>query len=257
MNSISSAVLPPSLMVVCHLQGLFLAFQQSCTFIHLTCNVAASASPRRHILWPGRTILYSWSPIQPFILVHCTHSFIHSSNTNKLCQIWPYLGYTVFWQRRCTQEDSVWPGRSRNQPGAFNLQAVEAFVAAVDLGISWQNRAMRSNVILCSMVRSETKAHQILTPPHTKTTGMATDGALVVVERALNRSGPVNQPPKNEGGSGAQFYICWTPHRSNWRWKGHILDCSIYQIRYSVTVSFPSPPRAKYFSKRIHGLHFK
>ena len=45
MNSISSAVLPPSLMVVCHLQGLFLAFQQSCTFIHLTCNVAASASP--------------------------------------------------------------------------------------------------------------------------------------------------------------------------------------------------------------------
>ena len=47
---------------------------------------------------------------------------------------------------------------------------------------------------LCSVVQTETKAYQILT--HTKTTGMAADGALVVVERALNRSGPVNQAKK-------------------------------------------------------------
>ena len=49
---------------------------------------------------------------------------------------------------------------------------------------------------LCSMVQTETKAYQILPPLYTKTTGMTADGALVVVERALNRSGPVNQPPK-------------------------------------------------------------
>ena len=67
-NSLSSAVLSPSFMIFCYMQGFIIAFQHSCTFIHLTCNVAASASPRRHILWPGRTILYSWSPIQPFIL---------------------------------------------------------------------------------------------------------------------------------------------------------------------------------------------
>ena len=46
------------------------------------------------------------------------------------------------------------------------------------------------------MVQTETKAYQILTPLYTNTTGMATDGALVVVGRALNRSGPVNQPTK-------------------------------------------------------------
>ena len=44
-NSVSSAVLSPSFMVFCYRQGFIIAFQHSCTFIHLTCNVVASASP--------------------------------------------------------------------------------------------------------------------------------------------------------------------------------------------------------------------
>ena len=75
-NSVSSAVLPPSLMVFCYMQGFIIAFQHSCTFIHLTCNVAASASPSATffgLVELSCTLDHLFS--HSFIALYSTHSY--------------------------------------------------------------------------------------------------------------------------------------------------------------------------------------